>query len=83
MARDHLREMENVDVIAGVITPNHELYKLKNLTANFHRRKMMKLALASSDWIRLSEFKFDQPGHVPIAVALRYHQVSKKLFIQN
>lgn len=64
-------------MIGGIISPTHELYKKPNvvLASNEHRRAMVKLALLSSDWIRLSDWEMKQSNFTPTVDVLRYHQV--------
>lgn len=79
MARDHITAIEKVNVIAGIMSPVHELYKEKNVTANVHRRNMINLALSTSNWIRLSELEFQQPHWISNDKVVQYHQVCKIL----
>lgn len=65
-------------MIGGIVSPIHELYEKPNITlaSNKHRLAMMKLALLSSDWIRLSDWETKQSNFTPTVELLRYHQVN-------
>lgn len=77
IARDHLHKTKQAEVIGGIISPVHELYKKPNtiILFNEHRHKMVDLALSSSTWIRQSDFEMNQSGWTPTDEVLRFHQV--------
>lgn len=78
IARDHLRETENVDVIGGIMSPGHVSYKKHNteLISNKDRHELVRLSLLSSDWIRQSDWEMHQDQWTPTDIVLRYHQVN-------
>jgi len=76
IARDHLRETENVDVIGGIMSAAHVSYKKRNteLISNKDRHELVRLSLLSSDWIRQSDWEMRQDQWTPTVIVLRYHQ---------
>uniref|UniRef100_A0A1B0CMR5 Nicotinamide-nucleotide adenylyltransferase n=1 Tax=Lutzomyia longipalpis TaxID=7200 RepID=A0A1B0CMR5_LUTLO len=74
IARDHFQQMGTADVVAGVVSPVHDSYGKKGLVAAKHRTSMLKLALKTSDWIRVSEWETLQDGWTRTRVTLQYHQ---------
>lgn len=78
IARNHIENTEHVEVIGGIVSPVHELYKKPNvkLASNEHRMEMIRLSLLSSDWIRLSQWEMQQADFTPTTKVLQYHQVS-------
>lgn len=77
VARDYLQDVENIDVIGGILSPAHQGYKKEQsvLISNEHRANMSRLALSTSDWIRLSEWEMEQPGWTQTHLVLHYYQV--------
>lgn len=63
-------------VVGGFISPVHDEYKKKDLIPITHRTAMLKLALQSSDWIKLSDWESRQEGWTKTRVVLNYHQVN-------
>lgn len=77
IARDHFRAKHKYEVIGGIVSPVHDLYSKAGLVAGHHRCTMIKLALQTSDWIRLSDWEcIDQEEWTRTRVSLQYHQVS-------
>ncbi|XP_066998988.2 nicotinamide/nicotinic acid mononucleotide adenylyltransferase 3 isoform X1 [Anabrus simplex] len=74
IARDHLQRMEYHKVIGGVISPVHDEYGKKDLVSSTHRCAMLRHALRSSDWIRLSSWECQQESWSRTRVVLAYHQ---------
>lgn len=62
------------EVVGGIISPVHDEYGKKGLVPQTHRLTMLKLALKSSDWIRLSEWETQQEGWSRTKNTLQYHQ---------
>lgn len=75
IARDHLHRLGNHVVIGGLISPVHDGYVKKDLEAATHRIAMIKLALQSSDWIKLSDWECKQETWSRTRQVLQYHQV--------
>lgn len=75
LARDHLVEM-GYNVLGGIVSPVHDSYAKVGLVAAKHRTTMIKLALQSSDWIRMSDWECnEQDKWTKTIQSLKYHQV--------
>ncbi|XP_015838668.1 nicotinamide/nicotinic acid mononucleotide adenylyltransferase 3 isoform X2 [Tribolium castaneum] len=74
IARDHLHRLGNHVVIGGLISPVHDGYGKKELEAATHRIAMIRLALQSSDWIKLSDWECKQESWSRTKQVLQYHQ---------
>ncbi|XP_059611472.1 nicotinamide/nicotinic acid mononucleotide adenylyltransferase 1 isoform X2 [Phlebotomus argentipes] len=74
IARDYFQQMGTHEVVGGIVSPVHDSYGKKGLVAAKHRSAMLKLALKSSDWIRVSEWETHQDGWTRTRVTLQYHQ---------
>lgn len=61
-------------VIGGIVSPTHDAYGKKGLAPAKHRCGMVKLALQTSSWIRLSEWETLQDGWSRTQAVLQYHQ---------
>lgn len=61
-------------VVGGIISPTHDSYGKKGLAPSLDRCAMVKLALQSSSWIRLSDWEVHQPQWVRTQAVLQYHQ---------
>lgn len=65
-----------MEVVGGIVSPVHDAYGKKELVAATHRLGMLRLALQSSDWIKVSDYETKQESWVRTRTALEYHQVS-------
>jgi nicotinamide mononucleotide adenylyltransferase len=74
IAKDHFAERGTHEVVGGIISPVHDAYKKKGLVSQTHRLAMMKLALQTSSWIRLSEWESQQEDWTRTRNVLHYHQ---------
>lgn len=74
IARDYFIQMGSHQVIGGVVSPVHDSYGKSSLVSDKHRATMVKLALQSSDWIRLSEWEMQQEQWTRTRLTLQYHQ---------
>lgn len=83
LARDHLRQREKYEVIGGVISPAHDLYRKPNvhIENSNHRCNMIKLTLDSSNWIRISEWEISQTHWTSTLQVLEHHQVTNKIVL--
>lgn len=70
--------MNICSVIGGIASPVHDAYSKEGLAPSSHRCQMMKLALQSSDWIKLSTWETQQEGWTRTRDILQYHQVIQK-----
>ncbi|XP_013115948.1 nicotinamide/nicotinic acid mononucleotide adenylyltransferase 1 isoform X1 [Stomoxys calcitrans] len=74
IAKDHFEMQGTHKVIGGIVSPTHDAYGKKGLAPGKHRCAMVKLALQSSSWIRLSEWETMQDGWSRTQTVLQYHQ---------
>ncbi|XP_058826277.1 nicotinamide/nicotinic acid mononucleotide adenylyltransferase 3 isoform X2 [Topomyia yanbarensis] len=74
IARDHFNQIGIGHVVGGVVSPVHDSYGKKGLVSATHRCTMIKIALQSSDWIRLSEWETQQEEWTRTRLTLQYHQ---------
>uniref|UniRef100_A0A1A9UX10 Nicotinamide-nucleotide adenylyltransferase n=1 Tax=Glossina austeni TaxID=7395 RepID=A0A1A9UX10_GLOAU len=74
IAKDHFEVNGTHKVIGGIVSPTHDGYGKKGLAAAKHRCAMIKLALQSSSWIRLSDWETQQDGWSRTKSVLQYHQ---------
>lgn len=65
-----------MEVVGGIVSPVHDAYGKKELVSATHRIAMLKLALQSSDWIKVSDYETRQESWVRTRVSLEHHQVS-------
>lgn len=77
IARDYFRELGTHTVVGGIVSPVHDSYGKNGLVAGKHRCAMVKLALKSSEWIRMSDWECNyQDNWTTTRQSLQYHQVS-------
>ncbi|XP_059045555.1 nicotinamide/nicotinic acid mononucleotide adenylyltransferase 1 [Achroia grisella] len=74
IAKDYLHSLGLATVIGGIVSPVHDAYGKKDLVAAQHRIAMLKLALRSSSWIKISDWETQQNGWTRTRVSLQYHQ---------
>jgi nicotinamide mononucleotide adenylyltransferase len=58
----------------GIISPVHDAYGKKGLVPQTHRLAMLKHALDSSEWIRLSDWECRQNEWTRTRNTLQFHQ---------
>lgn len=63
-----------MEVIGGIVSPVHDAYGKKGLVSQTHRLAMLRLALQTSSWIRISEWETQQEGWTRTRPTLKYHQ---------
>lgn len=73
VARDHLHQTGTYQVIGGIISPVSDNYKKKDLAAAHHRVAMVRLALQTSDWIRVDPWESEQAQWTETVKVLRHH----------
>uniref|UniRef100_A0A9L0R3Y6 Nicotinamide nucleotide adenylyltransferase 3 n=2 Tax=Equus TaxID=9789 RepID=A0A9L0R3Y6_HORSE len=73
VARDHLHQTGMYQVIAGIISPVNDKYGKKDLVAARHRVAMARLALQTSDWIRVDPWESEQVQWLETVKVLRHH----------
>ncbi|KAG5670066.1 hypothetical protein PVAND_000352 [Polypedilum vanderplanki] len=74
IANDHFTQLGTTEVVGGIVSPVHDLYGKKGLASQTHRIAMLKLALKTSNWIRVSEWETQQEGWTRTRNTLQYHQ---------
>ncbi|XP_042854926.1 nicotinamide/nicotinic acid mononucleotide adenylyltransferase 3 isoform X2 [Panthera tigris] len=71
VARDHLHQTGMYKVIGGIISPVNDNYRKKDLVAAHHRVAMARLALQTSDWIRVDPWESEQAQWMETVKVLR------------
>ncbi|XP_048001569.1 nicotinamide/nicotinic acid mononucleotide adenylyltransferase 1 isoform X4 [Leguminivora glycinivorella] len=74
IARDYIHTLGLGTVVGGIMSPVHDKYGKKDLVAAHHRISMLKLALRSSAWIKVSEWETQQEGWTRTRLSLQHHQ---------
>jgi nicotinamide mononucleotide adenylyltransferase len=74
IAKDHFEQNDSCEVIGGIVSPVHDAYGKKGLVLQKHRLTMIRLALQSSKWIRLSEWETQQEEWSRTKNVLQFHQ---------
>lgn len=62
------------EVLGGIVSPVHDAYGKQGLVAQTHRLEMVRLALKTSDWIRLSDWECKQNEWSRTRSTLQFHQ---------
>ncbi|NWR72423.1 NMNA3 adenylyltransferase, partial [Centropus unirufus] len=90
LARDHLHQTGQYQVMEGIMSPVNDAYGKKGLVSARHRVAMAKLALETSDWIRVDPWESEQETWTETVKVLRHHYneslglfQSKKEFMKN
>ncbi|NWJ00513.1 NMNA3 adenylyltransferase, partial [Crypturellus undulatus] len=73
LARDHLHQTGQFEVIEGIVSPVSDDYRKQGLVSARHRVAMAKLALESSDWIRVDPWESEQETWTETVNVLRHH----------
>ncbi|XP_071607950.1 nicotinamide/nicotinic acid mononucleotide adenylyltransferase 3 isoform X1 [Heliangelus exortis] len=73
LARDHLHQTGRYQVIEGIVSPVNDDYGKKGLVSAGHRIAMAKLALETSDWIRVDPWESEQETWTETVKVLRHH----------
>ncbi|XP_048190587.1 uncharacterized protein LOC125342463 isoform X1 [Perognathus longimembris pacificus] len=73
VARDHLHQTGMYRVIQGIISPVSDHYGKKDLVASHHRVAMARLALQTSNWIRVDPWESEQAQWMETVKVLRHH----------
>ncbi|XP_048955616.1 nicotinamide/nicotinic acid mononucleotide adenylyltransferase 3 isoform X10 [Canis lupus dingo] len=80
VARDHLHQTGLYQVIGGIISPVNDNYRKKDLVSAHHRVAMARLALQTSDWVRVDPWESEQVQWMETVKVLRTFltQMSRK-----
>uniref|UniRef100_A0A8C5YIB9 Nicotinamide nucleotide adenylyltransferase 3 n=1 Tax=Microcebus murinus TaxID=30608 RepID=A0A8C5YIB9_MICMU len=73
VARDHLHQTGMYQVVQGIISPVNDNYGKKDLAPSHHRVAMARLALQTSDWIRVDPWESEQAQWMETVKVLRHH----------
>ncbi|XP_054360360.1 nicotinamide/nicotinic acid mononucleotide adenylyltransferase 3 isoform X3 [Mirounga angustirostris] len=73
VARDHLHQTGMYQVIGGIISPVNDNYRKQDLVAAHHRVAMARLALQTSDWVRVDPWESEQVQWMETVKVLRHH----------
>ncbi|NWI04344.1 NMNA3 adenylyltransferase, partial [Tichodroma muraria] len=73
LARDHLHQTGQYQVIEGIMSPVSDSYGKKGLVSARHRVAMARLALETSDWIRVDPWESKQDTWTETVKVLRHH----------
>ncbi|XP_063233019.1 LOW QUALITY PROTEIN: nicotinamide/nicotinic acid mononucleotide adenylyltransferase 3 [Bacillus rossius redtenbacheri] len=74
VAKDHLQRVHRHNVVGGVVSPVHDAYGKQDLEPATHRCAMLRLALQSSGWVRLSEWESLRDTWSRTRLVLQHHQ---------
>lgn len=74
--------MGSHDVIGGIVSPVHDSYGKNSLVPSKHRASMVKLALQTSEWIRMSDWEMQQDQWKRTRLTLQYHQVIHICYVE-
>ncbi|XP_047525897.1 nicotinamide/nicotinic acid mononucleotide adenylyltransferase 3 isoform X4 [Pieris napi] len=74
IAKDYIHSLGLGVIVGGIVSPVHDAYGKKDLVAANHRIAMLKLALRSSGWIKVSEWETQQTGWTRTRASMQYHQ---------
>uniref|UniRef100_A0A3P9IWH2 Nicotinamide-nucleotide adenylyltransferase n=1 Tax=Oryzias latipes TaxID=8090 RepID=A0A3P9IWH2_ORYLA len=73
LARDHLQDTGQYNVVKGIISPVGDAYRKKGLIEASHRLEMARLATANSDWIKVDDWESLQAEWLETAKVVRHH----------
>ncbi|KAM8727748.1 nicotinamide/nicotinic acid mononucleotide adenylyltransferase 3 [Acanthopagrus schlegelii] len=73
LARDHMHRTGQYQVVGGIVSPVSDGYGKQGLVLAKHRIAMAKLALQSSNWVRVDEWESQQQDWTETVVTMRYH----------
>ncbi|NXA47761.1 NMNA3 adenylyltransferase, partial [Nothocercus julius] len=71
LARDHLHQTGQYEVIEGIVFPDSDNYRNQGLVPPRHRVAMAKLALETSAWIRVDPWESEQETGTETVKVLR------------
>ncbi|XP_045513595.1 nicotinamide/nicotinic acid mononucleotide adenylyltransferase 1 isoform X4 [Pieris brassicae] len=74
IAKDYIHSLGLGVIVGGIVSPVHDAYGKKDLVAANHRIAMLRLALRSSSWIKVSEWETQQSGWTRTRASMQYHQ---------
>ncbi|ELT93563.1 hypothetical protein CAPTEDRAFT_211251 [Capitella teleta] len=76
LARDALDATGRYKVVGGIISPVNDAYTKPSLVSAKHRSTMIRLALQTSDWIKLDTWESEQESWLETLKVLKHHRES-------
>ncbi|XP_077413857.1 nicotinamide/nicotinic acid mononucleotide adenylyltransferase 3 isoform X1 [Vanacampus margaritifer] len=73
LARDHMHSTGQYQVVGGIVSPVSDSYGKQGLALAKHRIAMAKMALQSSNWVKVDEWESQQSDWTETVVTMRYH----------
>ncbi|KAJ8270196.1 hypothetical protein GJAV_G00111460 [Gymnothorax javanicus] len=73
LARDHMHQTGQFQVVDGIVSPVNDVYGKQGLAPARHRIAMARLALSSSDWVRVDDWESKQADWTETVVTMRHH----------
>ncbi|KAG7457061.1 hypothetical protein MATL_G00242550 [Megalops atlanticus] len=73
LARDHMHQTGQFQVVGGIVSPVSDVYGKQGLAPARHRVAMARLALRSSDWITVDDWESQQADWTETVVTMRHH----------
>ncbi|XP_019744443.1 nicotinamide/nicotinic acid mononucleotide adenylyltransferase 3 isoform X1 [Hippocampus comes] len=73
LARDHMHSTGQYQVVGGIVSPVSDSYGKQGLTLAKHRIAMAKMALQSSNWVKVDEWESQQADWTETVVTMRHH----------
>ncbi|XP_062988305.1 retinol-binding protein 2 isoform X3 [Elgaria multicarinata webbii] len=73
LARDHFHQTGKYQVVGGIISPVSDNYGKQGLAAAKHRIAMARLALQTSEWVRVDPWESEQRQWSETLTVLRHH----------
>ncbi|XP_078245347.1 nicotinamide/nicotinic acid mononucleotide adenylyltransferase 3 isoform X2 [Pogona vitticeps] len=73
LARDHLHQTGKYQVVGGIISPVNDNYGKQGLVTAKHRIAMARLAVETSEWIRVDPWESEQRHWSETITILRHH----------
>ncbi|XP_054840202.1 retinol-binding protein 1 isoform X2 [Eublepharis macularius] len=73
LARDHFHQAGKYQVTEGIISPVNDKYGKQGLASAKHRLEMARLALETSEWIRVDPWESEQEQWSETVKVLRHH----------
>ncbi|KAG5847539.1 hypothetical protein ANANG_G00127150 [Anguilla anguilla] len=73
LARDHMHQTGQFQVVGGILSPVSDVYGKQGLAPARHRVAMARLALGNSDWVRVDDWESKQADWTETVVTMRHH----------
>ncbi|KAJ8389585.1 hypothetical protein AAFF_G00118220 [Aldrovandia affinis] len=73
LARDHMHQTGQFQVVGGIVSPVSDVYGKQGLAPALHRVAMARLALRNSDWVSVDDWESKQPDWTETVITMRHH----------